>query len=352
MTMKITPVSVPGYEKVVEAVDPGSGLHAFIAVHSTVLGPALGGMRMWPFATRDEALTDVLRLAKGMTYKSAVAETGLGGGKSVIIGDSRKSKTPELIRAMGRFVDSLEGRYITAEDVGTTTDDMVMLASVTRWVTGLPREKGGSGNPAPSTALGTFLGLKATVAERFGKKDIRGMTVAVQGLGQVGMRLAEMLHADGAKLIAADIARERVDDAVKRLGATACTDAEIFGAAADVLAPCALGGVLNDETIPRLKCGAIAGCANNQLLESRHGDELARRGILYAPDFVINAGGIINVSLELEPGGYDPEKASRKIQNIPRALSRIYEIAKREKLGTHLAADHLAEERLKSRPKP
>jgi leucine dehydrogenase len=251
---------------------------------------------------------------------------------------------------MGRFVDSLDGRYITAEDVGTTTDDMVTIAGVTRWVTGLPREKGGSGNPAPSTALGTYLGLKATVEERFGASSLKGMTVAVQGLGQVGMRLAEMLHADGAKLVAADITRERVDDALMRFNATVCTDAEIFGVKCDVFAPCALGAILNDETIPRLRCGAVAGCSNNQLHESRHGDDLKRRGILYAPDFVINAGGIINVSLELEPGGYDPEKSARKIQNIPRALKSIYEIAKHEDVGTHVAADRLAEMRLKASP--
>ncbi len=349
--MRITTVPVPGYEKVVQAEDENTGLRAYIAVHSTALGPALGGMRMWPFKTADEALTDVLRLAKGMTYKSAVADTGLGGGKSVIVGDPRKEKTPALVRAMGKFVDSLDGLYITAEDVGTTTEDMVEIAGVTRWVTGLPREKGGSGNPAPSTALGTFLGLKATVEERLGRQNLKGLTIAVQGLGQVGFRFAEMLHSEGAKLIVADIARERVDDAVRRFAAVACTDEEIFGAACDVFAPCALGGILNDGTIPKLRCAVVAGCANNQLLESRHGDDLQKRGVLYAPDFVINAGGIINVSLELEPGGYDPEKARRKIQNIPRALKQIYQLGKREKIATHAAADRLAEERLQAKKK-
>jgi len=347
--MKITEIAVPGYERVARCEDPESGLLAFIAVHDTTLGPALGGLRMWKYESEDAALFDVKRLSRGMTFKSAVASTGLGGGKSVIVGDPRRDKSPALFEAMGRFVETFGGRYITAEDVGIGITELISVRKRTRWVTGLSRELGGSGNPSPYTALGCFEGLKATAIEAFGSDDLKGKVVAIQGPGNVGFPLGEQLVRAGARLIVSDVSRENVERAVNELGAQAVPPEQIYDVACDIFSPCALGAILNDDTIPRLKCKAIAGAANNQLLdEQRHAQMLRERGIVYAPDYVINAGGIINVSLELLPGGYDETAAVRKIHNIFGALQSVYATARRREITTHAAAQEVAEANLKA----
>lgn len=344
--MKIQTLAQEGYEKLVKCEDPASGLRAVIAIHDTSLGPALGGMRMWPYATWEDAIFDVLRLSKGMTYKSAVADTGLGGGKSVVIGNPKTDKSERLFEAMGEFVDSLGGRYITAEDVGTSVEDMVVVRRKTRWVTGLPLEMGSSGDPSPWTALGVFRGMKACLEEAFGSPEFRGRVVAVQGCGHVGQYLARHLADAGAALLLADIHPERVRALADQTGGKVVSPADILGVACDVLAPCALGAVINDETLPALRCRVIAGAANNQLLREDHGQRLKEAGILYAPDYVINAGGIINVSIEVEPEGYDEARSRRKVENIYFALKRVFEISKEQNVSTNEASNRLAEERL------
>jgi leucine dehydrogenase len=341
--MEITRVNVPGYEEVYRAVDQKAGLRALIAVHDTTLGPALGGCRMWHFSREDDALTDVLRLAKGMTYKSAVARTGLGGGKCVIIGDPKTQKTRDLFRAMGRFIHTLGGRYIAAEDVGTSEADMMQMREETKYVTGLPRGKGGSGDPSPFTAMGTFLGIKACVEEQLDRGDLRGLTVAIQGVGNVGMNLARQLHEAGVKLVVCDDNQTRLDQATKEFGAVVVDKEKIYGVQCDVFAPCALGAVINDRTIPQLKAKIVAGAANNQLFEDRHGEELLRRGILYAPDFVINAGGIINVSCEFLPNGYDEQASLVKVRNIYQAVKDVVATSRAQAIPTSQAAVVLAE---------
>ncbi len=340
--MEITEIPVEGYEKVVRAKDPESGLHAIIAIHDTTLGPALGGMRMWPYASEEEALTDVLRLAKGMTYKSAVAHTGLGGGKSVIIGDPNE-KSEALFLAMGRFVDSLGGRYITAEDVNTTIPDLQIVHRETAHVTGLARSEGSSGNPSPYTAHGVVLGIEACVERVFGSKDLKGRKVAILGVGAVGSVVARSLRTKGAEVWAHDMREDRVVVLHEETGVRLASEEEVLTMDADVFTPCALGGVLNDETIPNLRCRIVAGAANNQLLEDRHGDMLRERNILYAPDYVINAGGIINVAVELLPGGYREEESYARIDRIPKALHEVFDLAEEQGLSTARAADMLAE---------
>jgi len=344
--MNITDVTPAGYERVVRCEDPASGLKAMIAVHNTVLGPALGGLRMWPYRSWDEANFDVLRLAKGMTYKSAVADTGLGGGKSVILGNPKTDKSEALFRAMGRFIESLGGTYITAEDVGTTVEDMVAVRKETRWVTGLPRNLGSSGDPSPWTALGVFRGQKACLEEVFGNGDFAGRTVAIQGLGHVGVFLAEHLHAAGARLVVCDVAPERVKEAATRFGAQVTSPDAIYDVPCDVFAPCALGAILHDETLRRLRTKIIAGAANNVLLREEHGDRLREMGVLYAPDYVINGGGIINVSIEIEPGGYDEARSRRKVENIYEALKTVFRMSRERNISTNRASNLLAEERL------
>ncbi|MCB9897866.1 MAG: Glu/Leu/Phe/Val dehydrogenase [Planctomycetes bacterium] len=341
--MKITPLEVPGYQKVARAEDPATGLVAFIAVHDTTMGPALGGMRMWGYESEEAARFDVLRLARGMTYKSAVARTGLGGGKSVIVATADK-KSPELFAAMGRFIDTFNGLYITAEDVNVDVPDLIEVRKATKWVTGLPREQGGSGNPSPYTARGCFVGVRAAAIEAFGSDDLKGKRVALQGPGHVGFPLAQMLVEAGAKLVVADVNAANVERCKKELGAESVAPAAIYDVDCDIYAPCALGATLNDDTIPRLKAKAIAGAANNQLLdEKKHGAMIAERGIVYAPDYVINAGGIINVSLELEPGGYREERAIEKIDNIFHALQSVFATAREKGITTHAAAQAVAE---------
>ncbi len=342
--MEITDIPVEGYERVARARDPESGLHAIIAVHDTTLGPALGGMRMWPYATEQDARTDVLRLSRGMTYKSAVAHTGLGGGKAVVIGDPKQLKSEQLFLAMGRFVDAFEGRYITAEDVNIAVADLEIVRRSTRHVSGLSRKDGGSGNPSPYTAYGVFLGLRAACEHKFGTADLSGRTVAVQGVGAVGSELVRRLVQAGADVTISDQRPERAADVVDRLGVDSVDGDKIFDVEAEVFAPCALGAVINDGTLARLRCQVIAGGANNVLHEPRHGHVLYDRGILYAPDYVINAGGIINVCVEFIDGGYDEDVALQRIDRIPEALREIWEISERQKIPSSDAADHLAEQ--------
>jgi len=346
--MKITDIPVEGYERVARCIDEASGLHALIAVHNTTLGPALGGMRLWEYPEEEDALFDVLRLARGMTYKSAVADTGLGGGKSVIIGDPETVKSPALFEAMGRFVNSFDGRYITAEDMNIGIEDLRHVRQKTRYVTGLSREEGGSGNPSPYTAYGCVVGIRAAAKHRFGSEDLNGKHILIQGVGAVGSEMARLLLERGAKVTICDIRDARVAKLAAEFGYASVDDEDHHRVSCDIYAPCARGAGLNDETIPQLECAIVAGCANNQLLEPRHGEALRQRGILYVPDYVINAGGIINVSVELRPGGYDEPFALRKIDTIYDNLEQVFAISKREGVATNVASERLGDRRLEA----
>ncbi|MFT7484493.1 MAG: leucine dehydrogenase [Candidatus Paceibacteria bacterium] len=346
--MEITEIQVEDYETVVRCHDQNSGLHALIAVHDTTLGPALGGMRMWPYASEDEALFDVLRLSKGMTLKSAVAETGLGGGKSVILGNPKTDKSEDLFRAMGRFIDSLDGRYITAEDMNIGIADLEMVHKETEYVTGLKRSEGSSGNPSPYTAEGCMIGLGAVVEELDGSKSLKGKTVVIQGVGAVGGALAIMLKEAGAVVTICDINEARVKELQSEYGFQVVSDEEHLSVECDIYSPCARGAGINDETIPLLKCRAIAGCANNQMLETRHALVVRDRGILYAPDYVLNAGGIINVSVELMAEGYNEEYARGRIAGIYGNLKRVFEISRADNIPTNEAAERLARQRIEA----
>lgn len=332
------------YEELHFVQDKNSGLKAIIAIHDTTLGPALGGLRMWNYESEEEAIIDALRLARGMTYKNAAAGLNLGGGKTVLIGDPRKDKNEEMFRAFGRFVQGLNGRYITAEDVGTTEKDMDIIYEETDFVTGISPEFGSSGNPSPVTAYGLYKGMKAAVEEYFGDASLEGKTVAVQGVGSVAYNLCKYLHDEGANLIVSDINEDAVKRAVEAFGAKAVDPNDIYSVECDVFSPCALGGIINDDTIPQLKAKVIAGSANNQLKEDRHGDILNELGIVYAPDYVVNAGGVINVADELY--GYNRERAMRKVEQIYTNTKRVFEIAKRDNIPTYVAADRMAEERI------
>lgn len=342
-TLQITEIPVEGYERVVRGVDPQSGLHAIVAVHDTTLGPALGGLRMWNYASEEEALFDVKRLAKGMSYKSAVAHTGLGGGKAVMIGDAKTIKSEALYLGMGRLVDSLGGLYTTAEDVNTTIEDLNIVRRSTKYVSGLAREDGGSGNPSPYTAYGVYLGVRAALGWAYDNDDPKGRKIAVQGVGAVGGPLAERLAEAGAEVYAYDRNQKRLQELADKHGVKTVGEDEILSMECDLLAPCALGGILNDETIPALNTKVVAGAANNLLLKPEHGKMLDDRGILYAPDYVINAGGIVNVSVEFHDGGYDEAVALRKIERIPQALKELWTIAKEENIPPSDAADSLAQ---------
>jgi leucine dehydrogenase len=332
------------YEQLVLCHDKTSGLKAIICVHDTTLGPALGGTRMWTYASEEDAILDALRLGRGMTYKAAAAGLNLGGGKTVIMGDPRKDKSEELFRAFGRYIQSLNGRYITAEDVGTTVQDMDWVHLETDFVTGVSATYGSSGDPSPMTAHGVWQGMKAAVKEAYGSDSLEGKTVAVQGLGHVGYYLCKHLNDEGAKLIVTDINAESVKKACEEFSAKAVDPKDIYAVNADIYAPCALGAVINDETIPQFKFKVIAGAANNVLKEERHGDEIHVRGIIYAPDYVINAGGLMNVADELE--GYNYERAMKKVQGIYGNITKVIEIAKRDNIPTYKAADRMAEERI------
>lgn len=335
-----------GHERVLLCSNPEVGLKAIIAVHSTTLGPGLGGLRMWPFKDFDEALTDVLRLSRGMTYKAAAAGLHLGGGKAVILGDPKSDKSEALFRSFGRYVESLNGLYITAEDVGTDMEDMEVILSETRWVTGVSPAHGGSGDPSPVTAYGVLQGIKAAANWKNDEPSLRGLTVAVQGVGNVGYYLAKYLIDEGAKVIGADIDPDRTAKAESDLGVEIVSSEEIMEVDCDVLAPCALGAGLNQESIPKLRCSIVAGGANNQLHnEEIDGVALHERDILYAPDFVINAGGLINVYNELT-GDYNQERALRMTRGIYLNLMRVFQISKEEKVPTYVAADRMAEERI------
>ena len=309
-----------GHEQVVFCHNKDAGLKAIIAIHNTVLGPALGGTRMWPYKTEADALNDVLRLSRGMTYKNAVAGLNIGGGKAVIIGDPAKDKSEALFRAFGQFVESLGGRYITAEDVGIDVNDMEYVYRETEYVTGVHQVHGGSGDPSPFTAYGTLQGLMATLNRKYGDEEVGKYSYAVQGLGHVGMEFVKLLKERGAKIFVTDINKALVDKAVTEYGAEAVGLDEIYDVPADVYSPCALGATVNEQTLPRLKAKVICGAANNQLATTAIGDEVEKRGILYAPDYAVNAGGVMNVSLEID--GYNRERAMRMMRTIYHNLPR------------------------------
>jgi len=330
------------HEQVVYCSDDASGLKAIIAIHSTKLGAAVGGCRMWDYVSDEEALVDVLRLSKGMTYKNAMAGLSMGGGKSVIIGNAKNLKSDALFKAFGEALNNLNGRYLSAEDVNITTSDIAIANSVTPFVTGT---EGKSGNPAPFTALGTFLGIKASVKHKLNRDDLTGLKVAIQGLGSVGYILCEHLHKAGAELIITDINQTALDLAATEFNATVVGLDEIYDQEVDIYAPCALGATINDETLSRIKAGIVAGCANNQLAEPRHDQALVERGILYAPDYVINAGGIINVSFESD---YDADKSTKKVEEIYHTLLNIYAQADEQQRPTGIIADEMAREIIKN----
>lgn len=332
------------YEQLVICQDQSSGLKAIIAIHDTTLGPALGGTRMWTYASEEAAIEDALRLARGMTYKNAAAGLNLGGGKTVIIGDPFKDKNEEMFRALGRFIQGLNGRYITAEDVGTTVADMDLIHEETNFVTGISPAYGSSGNPSPVTAYGVYVGMKAAAKEAFGSDRLEGKKIAVQGLGNVAYTLCSYLHKEGANLIVTDINENAIKRVVEEFNAKAVNPSDIYEQDVDIFSPCALGAIINDQTIPKLKAKVIAGSANNQLQDSEHGQMLHELGIVYAPDYVINAGGVINVADELY--GYNRERAMKRVEGIYDSITKIFDISRIDSIPTYLAANRLAEERI------
>jgi leucine dehydrogenase len=340
------PMSAFGHEQVVFCHDHETGLKAIIAIHNTVLGPALGGTRMWKYDNESEALRDVLRLSRGMSFKAAISGLNLGGGKAVIIGDSKKDKSEPLFRRFGKFVNSLSGKYITAEDVGTSTKDMEYVKMETNHVTGLPESMGGGGDPSPVTAYGVYMGMKAAAKQAYGSDNLSGKKVTVQGVGHVGENLVKHLIKEGAKVSIIDLNQEALKRVASETGATVLQDLDFFGMDMDIYAPCALGATLNTENIQRLKCKVIAGAANNQLAEEAvHGPMLTEKGIVYAPDFLINAGGLINVYSELT--GYNRDRALQHTEKIYDYTLGIFKIAEEQKIPTYLAANRAAEQRIR-----
>lgn len=351
---KVAPVfgqlSFDDHEQVVFCNDKDTGLKAIIGIHNTVLGPALGGTRMWQYNSEWDALNDVLRLSRGMTYKSAITGLNLGGGKAVIIGDAKTQKTPELMLRFGEFVHSLSGRYITAEDVGMATSDMDLVRTVTPYVTGISESKGGAGNPSPITAYGVFMGMKAAAKYTFGSELLEDRVVYVQGIGNVGEALVENLTNEGAKVVISDINQQRLEEVRDKYSVTIYEGDNLYAEPMDIYAPCALGATINDETISQLQAKVVAGAANNQLAdEEKHGQMLQERGITYAPDFLINAGGIINVYAELE--NYGRQEIVRKTENIFNTTLEILSNAETHGITTHQAAFNIAEARIESRKK-
>lgn len=333
------------HEQVIFCYDDVTGLKAIIAIHDTTLGPALGGCRMWNYADEAAALRDVLRLSRGMTYKSAAAGLNLGGGKAVILGDSKSGKNEMLFRAYGRFIQGLGGRYITAEDVGTSVQDMEWVRMETDFVVGISRALGGSGDPSPLTAYGVFEGIKASLKWTTGNESLAGKTVAIQGVGHVGYHLVRHIVSDGGRVVVCDLDQDSLKRVVDDFsGVEVVAPDRIYSVPCDVFAPCALGAVVNDDTLPQLRCSIVCGSANNVLAEDRHARALAERGILYAPDYVVNAGGLINVANELE--GYNHERALKQVGGIHDVTTRIFEIARDENITTLDAADALAERRI------
>ncbi len=337
--------SFDNHEQVVFCHDKGTGLKAIIAIHNTTLGPALGGTRMWLYKTEEEAVNDVLRLSRGMTYKAAISGLQLGGGKAVIFGDSKKDKTPELFMKYGQFIESLNGKYITAEDVGTSTTDMVNVKKSTNHVTGLPLEMGGGGDPSPVTAYGVYMGMKAAAKKSWGDDSLKGKKIAIQGVGHVGENLVRLVTEENAKVYVTDINQEQLKIIASKYGAEIVGLEDIYDLDVDIYAPCALGATLNTEHIARLKCAIVSGAANNQLEnEDIHGRMLTDKGILYAPDFLINAGGLINVYSELK--GYDRKSALSHTEKIYDTTLEIFNKASIENITTVEAASRIAEERI------
>jgi leucine dehydrogenase len=334
-----------GHKKIVFCNDPDSGLKAIIAIHDTTLGPALGGTRMWAYKNEADALHDVLRLSKSMTYKASITGLNLGGGKAVIIGDARKDKTEALMRKFGRFIKNMNGEFITAEDVGTNPRDMEYIRMETQFVTGIPENIGGSGDPSPIAALGVFMGIKACVKDLYGNDNLTGRSVTVQGIGHVGEHLVRLLRDENAKVYISDINEERTGQVAKKYGAQAVSNNSIFDIDADIYAPCALGATINTQTISKLKCAIIAGSANNQLEdENIHGQMLAEKGILFAPDYVINAGGLINCYSELM--GFSKKRTMQLTENIYEATLNVLKLSKSENISTIDAANKIAEKRI------
>lgn len=342
----IKEISIPGYKKVIEVTDRETKLHSFIAIHDSTLGPALGGTRMYSYPSREDALNDVLRLAKGMTYKSALAEDGLGGGKSVIIGNSAE-KTESLLLAFADAVNYLNGEYIAAEDVGTSPEDMLILRRRTPFVAALPSERS-SGDPSRFTAWGVYKGMQAVAMTLWESPFLRHKRILIQGLGHVGSKLAELLFWEGADLLISDINSEIEHDLAMRYGAEIVDRNKVYQTECDIFCPCAMGGSINNATVSQLRCQAVAGSANNQLERPEHGLQLAERGILYAPDYIINSGGIINVGIEFEPNGYDPKIARDKVNHIYDRLLVLFQKAKKERKSTSQVADEIAEYNLKN----
>ncbi|MEI6242475.1 MAG: Glu/Leu/Phe/Val dehydrogenase dimerization domain-containing protein [Chlamydiota bacterium] len=339
-------IVVPGYEEVLHVQDPSTKLSAIISIHNTTLGPALGGTRIHPYATFEEALQDVLNLSRGMTYKSAMSDSEFGGGKSVIIANPKTEKTPELLTSFAHAVNELKGKYICAEDVGSTLEDMLHIRKTTPYVTGLPGANG-SGDPSPFTAWGTFRGIQSVLQKKFGSPSVLKRKIAVQGLGHVGQELLRFLFWEGADLIVTDIDSLKIQKAEKLYGCKGVKPEDIFSIECDVFAPCAMGGAINEKTLPLLRCKAIAGCANNQIQKEEIAVKLFEKGILYAPDFVINAGGLINVIGELSKNGYHPSAPKEKTHKIFDTLMSIYEISEKNQISTQKAAISLADYRLK-----
>lgn len=344
--MKIfTEMTKRNHEQIVFGYDQEAGLRAIIAIHDTSLGPALGGTRMRPYESEEEALNDVLRLSRGMTYKAAATGLSLGGGKGVIIGDPEEDKTEILFRAYGRLVEGLHGRFVTGEDMGIDVRDVEMMRSETIYVVGISEGLGGGGDPSPVTARGVYFGMQACTEEVFGRSSLNGISAAVQGLGHVGMNLVDLLHRAGVKLFVSDVRKDRLQSAVEKFGAEPVSPEDIYGVDADIFAPCAHGGIVNDETMPRFKFKIIAGSANNQLAdEEKHGRILKEKNILYAPDYVINAGGLINVANEIE--GYNRERALRQAEGIYSTLKDVFNIAKQEDIAPSVASNRFAEMRI------
>lgn len=341
----ISQMAIQNHEQVLFCNDNETGLKAIIAVHNTILGPSLGGTRMWAYKNEMDALTDVLRLSRGMTYKSAVAGLNLGGGKAVIIGDSKTQKSEALMRRFGKFVNSLSGKYITAEDVGVNTKDMEYIKMETDFVSGLPQNMGGSGDPSPVTAYGVYLAMKASAKEKWGNESLSAKKVVVQGIGNVGENLVKHLVKDGAKVYINDINEERLKSVSKETGAEIVAADKLYDLPMDIYAPCALGATVNSDTLNRLKCSIICGAANNQLAdENVHGKMVIEKGILYAPDFVVNAGGIINVFYELE--GYNRERALGHAEKIYATTLNIFKQSKEQNIPTYMAANRIAEKRI------
>lgn len=336
-----------GHEQVIFCNDDEAGLKAIIAIHNTTLGPSLGGTRMWKYNSEEDALKDVLRLSRGMTYKAAVAGLNLGGGKAVIIGDASKDKNETLFRTFGKFVDSLAGRYITAEDVGTSVRDMEWVRMETKYVTGIPLSLGGSGDPSPVTGYGVYVGMKACAHERWGNDSLKGKKIVVQGAGKVAFYLTEHLCKEGAEIFIADIDESRLKFVSEKLKVNLIKPDEVFDIDADIFSPNALGAIINDKTIDKLKVSIISGGANNQLeVEEIHGRKLNEKGIIYAPDYVINAGGLINVANELE--GYSQDRALKQAEGIYDVIKKVFEIARNENILVHQASAKLAEKRMKA----